>query len=126
MKMAVIGITAHIFNHKSQQLERILLGLRRIEHPHTAEKIKELTYSILYEWSIPHKKVWCIITDNAKNITKAFQTVSLDGEDYANVSFIEEGSNGPATAVHQWTLSWKKKTTKNLMKMQLKNMWKQN
>jgi hypothetical protein len=54
----------------------------RINHPHTAENIRKSTNLILEEWNIPERKIWRIITDNAKNITKAFQTVSLGDDEY--------------------------------------------
>lgn len=82
MNWSVIGVTAHFFNPKTHQMERILLGMPRFEHPHTAERISETIDSILRHWEIAEKKIWRIITDNAKNITKAFRTVASDGEDY--------------------------------------------
>lgn len=92
MTMALVGVTAHFYNRQTHELNRILLGLRRIQHPKTADRIRQLVLDLLNEWEIPESKVWRIITDNAKNMEKAFHS-SCD--DYTGVESVpvlyEEG-----------------------------------
>lgn len=82
MSMSVVGVTAHFYNKKSHELNRVLLGVRRFQHPHTADRIRQLITELLNEWELPDSKIWRVITDNAKNMVKAFRTVSLEGGDY--------------------------------------------
>lgn len=70
-----LGITAHYFDQKSKSIRRILLGLERIDYPHTAERIVEKTNTVLIKWNLDlySEKIFRILTDNGTNIVKAFR-----------------------------------------------------
>jgi hypothetical protein len=41
-----------------------------------------VTFDLIKEWEIPAEKVWRIVTDNAKNMTKAFRTDPSESSEY--------------------------------------------
>lgn len=72
-----LGITAHYFDKKTQSIRRILLGLEKIDYPHSAERILESMNTVLNKWEIDlySDKIHRILTDNGTNIVKAFRGV---------------------------------------------------
>ena len=49
------------------------LAVRKIQSPHTADRIEEVVRQVLEEWKIPQEKIRAILTDNGSNITAAFR-----------------------------------------------------
>ena len=68
-----LGVTAHFFtpnDHKWNQA--------RLVSPHTAEYVEAAVVEVLREWEIPKEKISAILTDNGRNMIKAFREW-LDG-----------------------------------------------
>lgn len=70
---AFMGVTCHYFDRKTHQLRRALLACRKIQQPHTAQKIHDVFESVVKEWCLDDSRILRIITDNGSNIECAFK-----------------------------------------------------
>lgn len=69
-----VGVTGHFFDSK-KGICRVLLGLERLDYPHTAERIVDATNGVLSKWNLDlsSDKIFRILTDNGTNVVKAFR-----------------------------------------------------
>lgn len=66
-----LGFTCH-FIDKQMEPRSLLIDFIRLKSPHTAERIHQLTESVLDKFNVK-EKVYKIVTDNAATMVKAFQ-----------------------------------------------------
>lgn len=67
-----LAVSACYFNSQDNKAEHILLNLKQMVHPHTAQAITALVEGCTEEWGIPKEKILTIITDNESNMVAAF------------------------------------------------------
>ena len=67
-----LAVSACYFNSQDNKAEHILLNLKQMVHPHTAQAISALVEESKEEWGIPKEKILTIITDNGSNMVAAF------------------------------------------------------
>lgn len=67
-----LAVSACYFNSQDNKAEHILLNLKQMVHPHTAQAIAALVEECTEEWGIPKEKILTIITDNGSNMVAAF------------------------------------------------------
>ncbi|KAL0209317.1 hypothetical protein RCL1_007257 [Eukaryota sp. TZLM3-RCL] len=70
-----LGITVHFLENYS--LRSVVLDMKMVSHPHTAEHIAETLKLVLHDFGILEKIV-AITTDNGKNVTKAVDILSAE------------------------------------------------
>lgn len=70
---SMMGVTCHYFDRSRNELMRVLLACRKIEHPHTAGAIFELFAAVMHEWNISDERIFRILTDNGSNVVAAFK-----------------------------------------------------
>lgn len=95
-----LAISACYFNPDENKAEHILLNLKQMVHPHTAQSIAALVEECANEWGIPKQKILTIITDNGSNMVAAFhggdedttseEDIGLDRDEEGD----EEGDGG--------------------------------
>lgn len=73
-----LAVSACYFNVQDSKAEHILLNLKQIVHPHTANSIVTLVEKCTEEWGIPKEKIIMIITDNGSNMVSAFRVEEED------------------------------------------------
>ena len=78
MKHSYLGVTAQYFNPKSKMVRKCLMACREITGRHVAQKIHDLTYSILAEWGIDTDIVFRFISDSGSNMVAAFRNVIVE------------------------------------------------
>ncbi|KAL1276844.1 hypothetical protein QQF64_036467 [Cirrhinus molitorella] len=73
-----LAVSACYFNVQDSKAEHILLNLKQMVHPHTANSIITLVEECTEEWGIPKEKIIMIITDNGSNMVSAFRVEEED------------------------------------------------
>lgn len=73
-----LAISACYFCTQQNKAEHILLRLKQISHPHTAESIKTCVDQCTEDWGIPKEKIMTVITDNGSNMVAAFKNEEDD------------------------------------------------
>ncbi|KAJ8394943.1 hypothetical protein AAFF_G00040660 [Aldrovandia affinis] len=93
-----IAISACYFNPEDNKAEHILLNLKEMVHPHTAQAISALVEESIEAWGIPKEKILTTITDNGSNMVAAFPfhtaeeaTTSEDSELDSDSEHSEDG-----------------------------------
>lgn len=74
MQHAYLGVTLHFVNLKNFNLTRLFLGLKELEDSNTGQLILLKTETILSEYNKNLQNISRIVTDNAANMKKAFNT----------------------------------------------------
>lgn len=93
-----LAISACYFNTDDNKPEHILLNLKQLTHPHTAQVISGLVDESLQEWGIHKDKILTIITDNGSNMVAAFpyeheeEASSTEDDDCGETDDEEAGS----------------------------------
>lgn len=67
-----MGVTAHFYGREDHKRHCVMIAIKVLPHPHTAENIYDKMMDILAYWKVDYKKVLKVITDNASNMIKAF------------------------------------------------------
>ncbi|KAJ4940792.1 hypothetical protein JOQ06_027084, partial [Pogonophryne albipinna] len=67
-----LAVSACYFSPQDNKAEHILLNLKQMVHPHTAQAIAALVEESKEEWGLPKEKILTIITDNGSNMVAAF------------------------------------------------------
>jgi len=70
-----LGVTAHWLSSKFEPQE-VLLSMEELPYPHSAFEIQDHLFDLLYEWEID-SKITAIVTDNASNVKKACNNMSI-------------------------------------------------
>jgi len=73
MTASYLGVSAACYAKSAKCARHALLSLVNINHPHTAERIKQAMEQVLDEWKIPREKILLVITDNGSNMIAAFK-----------------------------------------------------
>ncbi|RXN30449.1 zinc finger BED domain-containing 4-like protein [Labeo rohita] len=73
-----LGVSACYLNVQDSKAEHILLNLKQMVHPHTANSIVTLVEECTEEWGILKEKIIMIITDNGSNMVSAFRVEEED------------------------------------------------
>ncbi|RXN24025.1 zinc finger BED domain-containing 4-like protein [Labeo rohita] len=73
-----LAVSACCFNVQDSKAEHILLNLKQMVHPHTANSIVTLVEECTEEWGILKEKIIMIITDNGSNMVSAFRVEEED------------------------------------------------
>ncbi|KAI2644644.1 E3 SUMO-protein ligase ZBED1 [Labeo rohita] len=73
-----LAVSACYFNVQDSKAEHILLNLKQMVHPHTANSIVTLVEECTEEWGIRKEKIIMIITDNGSNMVSAFRVEEED------------------------------------------------
>uniref|UniRef100_A0A1X7SXK3 HAT C-terminal dimerisation domain-containing protein n=1 Tax=Amphimedon queenslandica TaxID=400682 RepID=A0A1X7SXK3_AMPQE len=73
MSESFLGVTGHCFLKKSLSSFHCTLAVKRFTHPHTAERVLQITRDVLRDWEIDVIRVSRIVTDNGSNMVAAFR-----------------------------------------------------
>uniref|UniRef100_A0A914UKV5 Uncharacterized protein n=1 Tax=Plectus sambesii TaxID=2011161 RepID=A0A914UKV5_9BILA len=72
-KYGYLGVFASFLSPLTKDLEVLLLGVRPLNHPHSAKRIQACANNILNEFGLDQRKISRILTDGASNILKAYK-----------------------------------------------------
>lgn len=71
-----LGISACFFDPTSSAVRHVVLDLRQLEHPHTADVLAEHLETCLSEWKLNADKILVIVSDNAASMIKAVRLMN--------------------------------------------------
>lgn len=56
MSTSYLGLTVHFFRRRDLKRHVVMIAVRRLLHPHSADNIRALMDDVLLEWEIPFKQ----------------------------------------------------------------------
>ncbi|GBC12604.1 zinc finger BED domain-containing protein 1-like [Rhizophagus irregularis DAOM 181602=DAOM 197198] len=74
-KQGFLGITCH-FITPDFEMREITLAIQYMPYPHTGDAIQKTLEKVIYEWELQDKVFFCT-TDNAANMKKCFNQITL-------------------------------------------------
>uniref|UniRef100_A0A914XU97 Uncharacterized protein n=1 Tax=Plectus sambesii TaxID=2011161 RepID=A0A914XU97_9BILA len=72
-KYGYLGVSASFLSPLTKDLKVVLLGVRPLNHPHSAKRIQACADNILDEFGLDQQKISRILTDGASNMLKAYK-----------------------------------------------------
>src|SRR5262249_51165852 len=72
-KQGFLGVTCHYIT-ESFEFKEIILAIKYLQHPHTANRIQEVLEEIINQWNLREKIFFCT-TDNAANMKKMLNQI---------------------------------------------------
>ena len=87
-KNSYLGVTVHLFNHKTKRRESYRIACRKFDQAHTGENIARMIHTIFVEYGIEEKVFYCL-SDNGSNMKKGLRLVE-EGSDVMDEDLDED------------------------------------